>query len=168
MKKRDVRAQRKRIDALFERWVRPIGLAWWGFRFHYYTKRKRFKRNDKREALMITYADWRYRSVEIDINTPAMRDQSDEDLDTYFVHELMHVFLNEMRSNDDRVNHEERVATTLADAFVWIRDIGGKDNMEEKEKPKKKELSTHEKILKGLEELYAQIEKKKKSVKGKK
>jgi hypothetical protein len=35
--------------------------------------------------------------------------------------------------------------------------------MEDKEKPKKKELSTYEKILKGLDELYAQIDKKKKS-----
>ena len=120
---------------------------------------------------MVTYADWRYRSVEIDINVPSMSEQSDRDLDTYFVHELMHVFLNEMRANEDRVNHEERVATTLADAFIWIRDIAqqGGVNMADKEKSKK-ELSTHDKIIKGLEDLYAEREaksKKKKPAKGK-
>ena len=39
--------------------------------------------------------------------------------------------------------------------------------MEQEVKPKKKELSTHDKILKGLEILYADIAKKKKPAKGK-
>lgn len=45
---------------------------------------------------------------------------SDEEIEYVVVHELMHVFLNEMREQGQQ--HEERVATLLAKAFLWVRD----------------------------------------------
>jgi len=123
MKTKTIKAQRKRIQGLWERWGRPMGLAWWGVSFEYHRNRKGFKCDDGREVLMRTHADWRYKSAVIEVNVPALADINDKDLDTFFVHELMHVFLNEMRADEDRRNHEERVATTLADAFVWIRGL---------------------------------------------
>jgi hypothetical protein len=54
---------------------------------------------------------------------PRVLELSDEDLERCVVHELVHVFLNEARENgEDWLDHEERVASTLAQAFIWLRD----------------------------------------------
>ncbi len=69
-------------------------------------------------------SDWRYRLAEICVNVPGIADQGDEELEAYYVHELMHIFLSEMamtRDQADARDHEERTAKTLADAFLWIQ-----------------------------------------------
>jgi predicted SprT family Zn-dependent metalloprotease len=43
-----------------------------------------------------------------------------DSIEKIVVHELMHVFLNEMREKG--IDHEERVATMLSQAFLWVKE----------------------------------------------
>ena len=56
------------------------------------------------------------------IDVEQVVEQTDDELEWAFVHELAHVFLNEMRQEDDAAAHEERCASQLADAFIWLRE----------------------------------------------
>jgi predicted SprT family Zn-dependent metalloprotease len=71
-------------------------------------------------------SDWRYGHACITWNMSLVREQSDDKLEVVFVHELMHIFVNEMRwtadNSDDSIDHEERVVSTLTKAFPWLRD----------------------------------------------
>ena len=64
--------------------------------------------------------DWRYQETVITFALHKMRDFDKECIEKTVVHELMHVFLNEMR--EDGIDHEERVATNLQKAFFWVRN----------------------------------------------
>lgn len=64
--------------------------------------------------------DWRYHETTITFALHKMRNFDKERIEQTVVHELMHIFLNEMR--EDGIDHEERVATNLQKAFFWVRD----------------------------------------------
>lgn len=66
------------------------------------------------------WTDWRYQKSTILISTKKLCQLSKAEIEEAVVHELMHIFLNEMR--EDGVAHEERVATQLQKAFMWVRD----------------------------------------------
>ena len=119
--------QRQRLLALAEKWVGPLGLGWWLIDFE-------FARDDyvapgttaRDDSLAKCVAHWRYGQAYITWNMPLVAQQKDEYLERAFVHELSHIFVNEMRwtaGNDaDAVDHEERVCSTLTKAFLWLRD----------------------------------------------
>ena len=126
--------QKARIAPLIERWVKPLGLGWWKIDIAY--RRERFdpkgdgERFSEGEVLGKCWANWRYGEACITLSMPAVADLKDDELETAFLHELMHVFLNETReAGDDWLCHEERVASTLTKAFLWLRDhlTGGDD-----------------------------------------
>ena len=64
--------------------------------------------------------DWRYQESHITLSMAKLRELTKPEIEKVLVHELMHVFLNEMR--EEGIDHEERVATNLQKAFLWIRD----------------------------------------------
>jgi hypothetical protein len=66
------------------------------------------------------HADWRYQNNVIYIAINRLKDMDKEEIERSILHELMHIFLNEMR--EDGIDHEERVATNLQKAFIWVRD----------------------------------------------
>jgi len=111
--------QRKRIRALADKWLQPLGLLWWGIEFRHIKDRAGFKRDNGNEALMIVYADWRYMKAVVEVNTEMMKDIDDDELELSFLHEMCHIILDEMDCPDK--DHEERVATTMAHAFRWVR-----------------------------------------------
>lgn len=65
-------------------------------------------------------SDWRYQDATITIALHKLREMNKYQIEGLIVHELMHVFLNEMR--EEGLDHEERVATNLQKAFMWVRD----------------------------------------------
>jgi hypothetical protein len=129
-------AQRVRIRALIDRWVDALGLKWWHLDFAYTRDSGDFEVNGNPapQAVACCAADWRYGTATVSWNMPAVARQDDDKLEMIFVHELMHIFLNEFRrllpedgkldlvGRDDWLAHEERVASTLARAFLWLRD----------------------------------------------
>jgi len=119
--------QKDRIRALADRWIGPLGLHWYKIDLAYARDDYQPLGDTSREnSLAKCSTDWRYGTALITWNMPLVREQKDDDLEMAFVHELCHIFLNEMRwtaSNDgDSLDHEERVASTLTKAFLWLRD----------------------------------------------
>lgn len=66
------------------------------------------------------HTDWRYQETHVYLAMNRLRQLRKQTIEKVIVHELMHVFLNEMRETG--IDHEERVATSLQKAFLWIRD----------------------------------------------
>ena len=123
MRQSAFREQRERIMALAEKWVKPTGGGWWSIELRYCAKRKEYAQatgNDGDTSAATCCTDWRYRTALIHFNCPLWRHLSDDEAEKAFVHELMHIFLDELvRCGDDKQDHLERVCKTLADAFVW-------------------------------------------------
>ena len=64
--------------------------------------------------------DWRYQETTVTLALHKLRELDRCQIEKVIVHELMHVLINEMR--EEGIGHEERVATNLQKAFVWVRD----------------------------------------------
>jgi hypothetical protein len=117
-------------EALAEKWIDAIGLGWWEIDLVYARDDYEAEpRGDASRSLATCSADWRYGHACITWNMPEVKDTPDAKLETAFVHELMHIFLSEARWIDkdtpkehDSLDHEERVASTLAKGFLWLRD----------------------------------------------
>ena len=128
--------QCQRLRDLADTWIKPLGLGWYDLEFYY--AREDYKppgTTAKEDSVAHCWSDWRYGHAKITWNIPAVRDISDKELETAFVHECMHIFLNEMRwtadNSSDSMDHEERVASTLTKAFLWLRDSMEKGKINE-------------------------------------
>jgi hypothetical protein len=64
--------------------------------------------------------DWKYQISTIVFALSKLRVLKKREIEEVCVHELCHIFLNEMR--EDGIHHEERCATQLQKAFMWVRD----------------------------------------------
>lgn len=113
---------RKRFERLWREVARPIGMGWWDVNFIYSTDEKEFDSGDQCTVLMRCTADWRYGLAVINVNVNYIDELSDELLERYFIHEMMHILVNEMRQKEDCLAHEERVVTGLTKAFEWSLD----------------------------------------------
>lgn len=122
--------QKERLRALGEKWVRPLGLGWGQVDLAYCRTRDEFEPGDTDNPDGVLpaakcHTDWRYGHSTITWVLPEIADMDDEKLELVFLHELMHIFVNEMRwyeRDGHGLDHEERVCTTLAKAFLWLRD----------------------------------------------
>lgn len=121
MTDKEYKRQIKRLRKLDKKWIRPIGLGWWRIKTIY--QRVPFTEGDI-GALAKTETQWEYLQATITWDMNEVERTSDDYLEYAFVHELCHVFLNEMHA--EGVLHEERVATSLAHALRWAREAGEK------------------------------------------
>jgi hypothetical protein len=131
MTDREYREQKARICKLIGKWVGPLGLKWWSLNFTYSREPLESGKGESYACLGTCTADWEYLTAQITFNLPALSKKSDADLEECFVHELCHVFVNEMRmwgekempteKHDEAMHHEERTVTQLANAFLWLR-----------------------------------------------
>ena len=128
MKRKAFERQRERIVALADHWISQLGIGWWSVTHYYARSAKEYREctgHDPVTSLMTCVTDWRYRTASITVNCPLTRDVTDNELEEFYIHELMHIFLSEMSVDaGDRQDHEERVATTLARAFLWVENRG--------------------------------------------
>ena len=118
----EYRREKARVEKLLKAWTYDLGLRWWKLKFHYFREPLPPYEGEgsSADAAMDCRADWRYTRAGIRVNLLATKELSDDDLEWAVVHECMHVFLHEMREGG--LEHEERVASTLASAFLWARD----------------------------------------------
>lgn len=115
---------KEQISSFLEKWVHDTGLAWWKVDAFWHTgkeARKFFKAGKDTTVIARTFSDWRYGEVAIHFNLPAMKSLSVEEIERAVVHELCHALINEMRAGG--IDHEERVVTGLAKAFIWVRNF---------------------------------------------
>ena len=108
--------QRERIQKLIDKWVGAIGLRWWHIDFNYLSE---IGNGVSESPAMECTARWEYMRAVIGVNIGVIKNMGDEELEYCFVHELMHIFVCEMRHEGQVTPHEERVVTTLAHAMIW-------------------------------------------------
>jgi hypothetical protein len=124
----EAEAQKDRVRALWDRWGDPLGLVLWSVRFAW--DRTAAKDDDNpggatvwRKHFQVS-ADWRYLDALVTAYLPNLEPLDDAMLEQSFLHECMHIFLNELRGagfTKDFGAREERVATVLAKAFQGVR-----------------------------------------------
>jgi hypothetical protein len=138
MNDKDYAAQKARLKKLIDKWVKPIGLGWWNVQFAYSREPldlgPHIANTGTEQCVAKTHAHWQYLDALIEWNMQRIEEMDDEDLERAFVHELCHVFVNEMRmwgnaemeteKADEAIRHEERVVTQLTNAFLWTRRAG--------------------------------------------
>lgn len=106
----------------FDWWLKHLGLLWWHTEIYYFTDKKAIKKNFRNKDVVMTCdANWQYLKATICVNVPKAQTLDKDYLRMCTLHELTHVLVNEMRA--EGIEHEERVATTLTKAFLWVRDI---------------------------------------------
>lgn len=110
MTDKEFKKQRKRIRKLMDKWRDRLWLQEWWITNSF--SRGAFESNGDYDALAATSVQWAYRQATITWDMEAVSNQTDEELERVFVHEIMHIHLNEMR--EEGLAHEERVASTLA------------------------------------------------------
>lgn len=122
----EYKKEKKRIQALAKKWIKPIGLGWWRINLAY-------ARDDFHEEIRDNNsytnngvaascsAEPNYLHATITFYLRVTKTMPDDELEEAFIHELMHIFLSPM-STDEKEDEEERVATTLARGFVWIME----------------------------------------------
>jgi len=120
-------ATKQKIIALADKWQEALGLKWWRIKYVYYREGIPGTEDSKYAVLGQASVKWEYQHGTIEFNVMGLAAESDEQVERVVVHELMHVFLNEAReTGKDWLKHEERVASSLTDAFIWVRDTFGK------------------------------------------
>ena len=112
--------QKFRCQLLLEQWIRILGLGYWDIVVEYVEGYSKARQN----LLAMVETHWEYQSAYITVYLSQVAYRSDEELEHDLVHELCHVLVNEMREEDLDDKHEERVATSLASAFLWTWKAG--------------------------------------------
>lgn len=132
--------QKDRIKAIYDRWDQVLGLRWWTVKQVWVRDLDGFQSESNGHTSFIvharTTASWPYMTATISFNLVDMANLDDKDAERVVVHELCHILVNEMRY-DETVSglahgengrmHEERVVTTLAQAFLRVRNMDRPD-----------------------------------------
>lgn len=113
--------QKTRIATLRERWWKPLGVGWWDIEFKFVRTDFAVDGNPEPDTIAYTTCDWRYMHGTVHWNMPQVREIDDDELERAFVHEAVHILLQEVLNVEQR-DHHERVTTTLTKAFLWLRD----------------------------------------------
>jgi hypothetical protein len=120
MTDKEFSALRAKLRKLAKKWIPRLNLDQWAIQLTYdregFASANNGGNAGAATCLARTGAMWQYLDAHIEFNMPVLLNCSDWEIEVTYVHELMHLLLNEMR--EEGINHEERTATTLARAFV--------------------------------------------------
>lgn len=101
-----------------KKWCKKTWAGWWSIDVVYYSANEFL--NKEEDAGIFTLAtchtNWQYMTAKINVNSDVLEGMENDEIEYSAVHELMHLFLNEMRC--EGIEHEERVATMLARSFI--------------------------------------------------
>jgi hypothetical protein len=134
----ELRLLRDQIDRSFQWWIEYMGLRHWQWQVTY-----EFERTSDEHAEIDGYicpmeiaARWEYMQFHVRVFLPDVDktlttlDRRQHEIDRMVVHELCHALLCELRSEVSflsgmrflrHMQHEERVASALTNAFMWVR-----------------------------------------------
>ena len=71
-------------------------------------------------SAMRVFVYWEYKNAVIKISHKALKDRTKKEVERLIVHELAHCLVDEIKEGG--IKHEERVATNLTNAFIWVRN----------------------------------------------
>ena len=127
----DKTEKEKLFSAYLKKWCDLTWAGWWKINVLYKDAQGFYESEDETvstKTIAVCHTDWRYMHARIVVNSAVLETLSEEEIEETAIHELMHVFLNEMR--EDGIDHEERVATFLARSFMFAGGIGLDKNEE--------------------------------------
>lgn len=126
----EYRKQRARVQRLLDKWQAPLGLGWWKVTHYWYRESLNDDHPDDGQSNIAadTKVNWPYMEAAVRWCLPIIAEQTDARIEWLVLHELCHILVNEMRAGEDtaRLDHEERVCSTLAAAFVWADEAATK------------------------------------------
>jgi hypothetical protein len=116
------KSKRKLFKKYLLKWLKPLGLLWWGVDVRYYNDPDEIVRifhsdEDNKVVAALTTVFWKYNKATIDVNLLALEKMDKDGIEVCILHELIHILVNEMREGE--LHHEERVVTNLQRAFLW-------------------------------------------------
>ena len=115
----------KLFSKYIKKWVTKTYLGWWHIDVLYYSGYEFMKldENYSIDSVAACVTNWKYLTAQIRVNSEKLEEQPEKDIEMFALHELMHIFLNEMR--EEGVEHEERVATILTHSFLCAEKTNG-------------------------------------------
>lgn len=114
MTDREFVAQRKRLLALMKKWREVLSLDEWLITFQPHRGAYEVE-GAMGAALASADVRWEYRQATLAFDCEMLASHTDSEVQDTFIHEAMHVLVNEMRDDTgSSISHEERVCTTLA------------------------------------------------------
>jgi len=120
---KEFKSQCKRVKKVAKKWLTNLGLMWWNVKIEYHDTVMFSDVASGFETAMMCTAQWQYLQAVIDVYVPTIAEMDDDALERCFIHECMHILVNEMRETDGAFTHEERVCETLAKAFQWVEEL---------------------------------------------
>ncbi len=120
MKDEAYEAEKARIEGFYARWRSVLGLDGWDVARSYFDGEYVKGHGETSDAAAGSASvRWEYRHATLSFNVQNTRDLDDAEMEAIVVHECMHILLHEMRDDTATdIKHEERVATSLAWAFM--------------------------------------------------
>ena len=136
MNDKEYEKQKKRVNKVFNKWRTPLGLGWWRIDLTYSRETSAGGElvyaapsiGGKFTCAMEVTCDFYYKTAIITFYLPTIQFISDQVLDRYMIHELMHIHLKPMQ-HPERAKEEELVATSLADAILWTIEAVNKKEL---------------------------------------
>lgn len=132
MKDSDFIEQRDRVSQYFLRWIPVLGFNHWRLVFQFLrTEQERDERQRALNAVTLLQTDpkWEYEHARFTVflSTIQRLIPEDDDLEWHVVHELTHLWLNELHDADHHPSpdlwlHEERVCSRITTAILATRD----------------------------------------------
>lgn len=121
---KQLQAIRNKLSGYMAKWSSILGLDRWEVSSEFHLEAPdEWARGQAGECK----CDWRYRYAVIGFHIPRFLDREDSELEYTVVHELCHVMVNETRDRkrfpDKMMEHEERVVTELAHAFLRAHGV---------------------------------------------
>lgn len=122
MKRGKRKKQIKRIQAVLDTWIVPLGLGPWGLTMIYSDDPGDFRDSPNESVAARVWVRWEYMSAEITFNLKVCAGFDDHELESAILHELSHVMLDEVFREREQ-HHLERACSQLARVFCWIRNM---------------------------------------------
>jgi predicted SprT family Zn-dependent metalloprotease len=98
------------------KWIQLLQLEHWHIELDFCESHEFISIENSTTAVAFCHTNWTYMTATIRVNSNHLEEEKEERLPFIALHELMHCVLNEMR--EDGIDHEERVATMLANSFL--------------------------------------------------
>ena len=121
--------QKARVLAVFEKWSVPLWLEGYDTTFYWERtkgpERKMEGGDTHWQTTLKVNSNWTHMDAAITAYLGTIMNVTEVELETAVVHECMHILVCETRQGEDKgddwLDHEERVCTMLAKAFMTVR-----------------------------------------------
>jgi hypothetical protein len=118
---KEYQRQVRRIERTLEKWLKRLcinnGVGGWSIGLD--VQREPF---EDCNVIARVFPSWKYLYADVVFSAPRVATLTDQKLDWATVHELVHLFVQEMNEEEDKINHEERTVSTITRALFNVME----------------------------------------------